>query len=302
MENHWKSFVYCPRLDHFVRFNPDGKVSRCGHMTAPPRFNTLIDMENSEWLAKIKEKFKSNQWPDECSRCAEIENENKESIRLYSIKLHQKETYKDYLQVGGVLDNICNAGCFTCDANHSTKIGSLSSRNFPIINNFDNFYTLPQEKIIHLDINGGEPSYSKNYKKILKDLPPNLKTLRLNTNCAEILNEIESIVSRGIDVTITVSFDGVGAVHELVRWPISWDIFYKNLMVYKKMPVNLNLWTTVSVLNIEDLPNIINFAKQHRIEHSYAYLKHPWELNVENKDKDQIQSYIEHLKKLRGLK
>lgn len=270
-------------------------------MVNAPRFHSLSDMENSIWLKNLKEKFKSDQWPDECQRCFEIENNNGESIRIHSIKLDHAETEKDYLQVGGVLDNLCNAGCLTCSAENSTKIGSLSGRDFPIVNNLEKFWSLPQEKIRHLDINGGEPSYSKNYKKILENLPPNLKTLRLNTNCAVVLTQLESIASRGIEITVTVSFDGVGPVHELLRWPISWEVFYKNLMYYKTMPVKLNLWTTVSVLNIDDLPNIINFAKEHGIDHSYAYLKQPWELNIENKDQAQVRSYIQQLKKLRGI-
>ena len=44
----------CPRLDHFVRFNPNGSVSRCGHMIDPPQFNSLAEMDASRWLAEIK--------------------------------------------------------------------------------------------------------------------------------------------------------------------------------------------------------------------------------------------------------
>ena len=59
----------CPRLNHFVRFNPDGTVSRCGHMVSPPQFNSLEEMDSSKWLADIKQQFEDNQWPSECARC-----------------------------------------------------------------------------------------------------------------------------------------------------------------------------------------------------------------------------------------
>jgi sulfatase maturation enzyme AslB (radical SAM superfamily) len=172
---------------------------------------------------------------------------------------------------------------------------------FPIINNFEQFQQLPQNRIVHLDINGGEPSYSKNYKKILDNLPPNLKTLRLNTNCSTVLSELVEIANRGIEVTVTVSCDGIGAVHDFVRWPIPWQQFYQNLMVYKNMPVTLNLWTTVSVLNIDDLSNIQKFAQEHKIDHSYAYLKHPVELSVDNTDTLSRDAYIRKQKELRGI-
>jgi hypothetical protein len=90
-------------------------------------------------------------------------------------------------------------------------------------------------------------------------------------------------------------------VHDFVRWPIKWDKFYKNLMTYKSMQVRLNLWTTVSALNIDDLPNIIAFAQDHNIDHSYAYLKEPAELAVENKDTPESLAYIQRQKQLRGM-
>jgi sulfatase maturation enzyme AslB (radical SAM superfamily) len=154
---------------------------------------------------------------------------------------------------------------------------------------------------VHLDINGGEPSYSKNYKRLLKNLPPNLKTLRLNTNCSTVLTELVDIANSGIEVTVTVSCDGIGAVHDFVRWPVSWQDFHRNLMVYKTMPVRLNLWTTVSVLNVNDLSNIQQFAKQHGIDHSYAYLKTPVELSVDNTDIPASDAYIAKQKQLRGI-
>jgi sulfatase maturation enzyme AslB (radical SAM superfamily) len=268
-------------------------------MVNAPEFVSLEAMESSDWLVKVKEQMNHDQWPAECIRCQETEPD---SIRVYAKKLHDQTTQTDYLQVGGVLDNLCNAACQTCNETLSTRIGSLQGREFPIVNNLDRFWQLPQERIAHLDINGGEPSYSKNYKKILANLPPNLRTLRLNTNCSTVLTELVDIARRGIEVTVTVSCDGIGAVHDFVRWPIPWQDFYDNLMTYKTMPVALNLWTTVSILNVDDLPNIQQFAQEHGIDHSYAYLKSPFELSVDNTDVASRDTYIAKQKQLRGIK
>jgi MoaA/NifB/PqqE/SkfB family radical SAM enzyme len=267
-------------------------------MVKAPEFNTLNEMESSLWLEQIKNQMAQDHWPLECVRCQETEPD---SVRMYSLELHKQTSQQDYLQVGGMLDNLCNAACLTCNENLSTRIGSLKSRAFPIINNSKGFSSLPQKRIVHLDINGGEPAYSKNYKGILKNLPPNLQTLRLNTNCSTVLYELEDIVDRGIAVTVTVSCDGIGPVHELMRWPITWQTFLNNIMIYQSMPVKLNLWTTVSVLNVEDLPNIQSFAHEHGIDHSYAYLKTPWELSVDNTDVHARDEYIRKQKELRGI-
>lgn len=270
--------MQCSRLDHFVRFNPDGTVSRCGHMINPPRFNSLLEMENSDWLQTVK----SHDRPVECMRCVETESINNTSIRLNAIEFHKKQTQPDYLIVGGVLDNICNSGCLTCNQELSTKIGSLLSKTYPIVDNTNHFWKLPIERIVHLDINGGEPSASKNYKEILKNPPPNIKSIRINTNCSLIIDEVESLIDRGIQITVTVSLDGIEEVHDFVRWPIKWDKFYDNLMFYKSIKeIDLNTWTTVSALNIHNFIAIKQFVAKHQINHSYAFLHDPKPLSVQ---------------------
>jgi sulfatase maturation enzyme AslB (radical SAM superfamily) len=295
--------MHCPRLDHFVRFNPNGTVGCCGHMTNNPTFKSYDELQSSDWLAEIKNEMSRDAWPVECQRCKTTEQESGNSIRLDSINRDRafKSIRKDYLIVGGVLDNVCNSACLTCSADHSTKIGSLTDKKYIKINNTDRFWSLPQERIVHLDINGGEPSHSKNYKHLLANLPKNVKSVRLNTNCSKVLEELLSLVERGIHVTVTVSLDGIGDVHDFVRWPIKWNKFYKNLQRYMEMPVKLNTWTTVSALNVDDLPNIIEFTKQHNLEHSYAYLTMPRELAVENKGTLESLIYIQEQKRLRGI-
>ena len=293
--------MYCPRLNHFVRFNPNGTVSRCGHMVDAPEFATLEEMDSSLWLRNVKLSMHKGLWPKWCERCKQTENENNTSIRLNAINFDKLQSKQDYLVVGGVLDNVCNSACLTCNENHSTLIGGLKSKTYTIVDNSSKFWDLPLDRVVHLDINGGEPSHSKNYKHILANLPSNIKSVRLNTNCSTVLEELIPLTKRGVQITVTVSLDGIGAVHDFVRWPITWDKFYANLQRYMEMPVTLNTWTTVSVLNVDDLPNILEFVKQHQLDHSYAYLKEPVELAVENKNTSESLAYIQEQKRLRGI-
>lgn len=249
-------------------------------MANPPQYQSLADMDSSSWLVNIKEQFKFDQWPSECIRCRQTEQINNTSIRLNTIKDHQHRSRPDYLVVGGVLDNICNSACQMCNKEYSTRIGSLEGKQFPVVDNSKHFWSLPQERITHLDLNGGEPSYSKNYRYVLNNLPANVKSIRLNTNCSSVLTELLPLVDRGVDVTVTVSFDGIELVHDYIRWPVKWDTFYNNLMTYRKMPIKLNLWTTVSALNINNLDSMIEFARTNDINHSWALLDHPHELSI----------------------
>lgn len=272
-------------------------------MTGHPNFASYDELQSSSWLKEIRDEMARDVWPIVCQRCKTTEQESNTSIRLDSINRDRafKSLREDYLIVGGVLDNVCNSGCLTCSAEHSTKIGSLTSKKYIKINNSDRFWSLPLDRIVHLDINGGEPSHSKNYKHILANLPKNVKSIRLNTNCSTVLEELWDLCHRGVHVTVTVSLDGIGPVHDLVRWPIKWNKFYANLQRYMEMPVRLNTWTTVSALNVDDLPNILEFVKKEGLEHSYAYLTEPQELAVENKDTPKSLAYIQEQMKLRGI-
>lgn len=250
-------------------------------MIDPPQFDTLADMESSQWLHDIKLRMEQETWPRECNRCQETESINKTSIRLNAIEFDKQQTQPDYLIVGGVLDNICNSGCITCNEWLSTKIGSLKSRTFPIFNNIDKFWKLPLHRVVHLDINGGEPSASKNYKEILQNLPLSIKSVRINTNCSIIIEEIKDLINRDIKVTLTVSLDGIEEVHDFVRWPIKWSHFFKNLLYYKSIDkLDINTWTTVSALNIHNFIKIKQFANKQQLDHSYAFLHSPDPINV----------------------
>lgn len=274
--------MYCPRLDHFVRLNANGTLGRCGHMTKAPGFSSLHELDNSEWLRNIKQQFSNDAWPAECQRCKDTEELSNTSIRLDSIEFDKTQSMQDYLIVGGTLDNICNSACQTCSANLSTKIGSLTEKKFIKINNSKKFWSLPQSRIVQLDVNGGEPSASKNYKDILANLPPNVKTVRINTNCSKVMPEISDLLSRGIHVIVTVSLDGIGKIHDYVRWPIKFTDFERNLKQYQKLGVELNTWTTVSALNIVDFKNILKYVKEHKLQHSWALLEQPNVLSVKH--------------------
>lgn len=310
--------MQCPRLNHFVRFNPNGTVSRCGHMVNAPEFDSLQEMEDSEWLYKTRQLI----WPQECVRCRETEALEQDSVRVHTIRFHQQQTRRDYLIVGGVLDNICNSGCLTCDENHSTKIGSLTSKTYPIVDNTNRFWNLPVNRVVKLDINGGEPSASKNYLNVLQNLPPSVQEVRINTNCSIVIEEVKQLIARGVRVVVTVSLDGIEETHDYVRWPIKWDKFYMNLMTYKNMPdIELNTWTTVSALNIHNFTAIKQFVTKHQINHSYAFLHDPDPVNIkyvntltepykslfpnnvaiDRNNQTELDEFVNNQKELRGL-
>ena len=94
------------------------------------------------------------------------------------------------------------------------------------------------------------------------------------------------------------SFDGIDNVHDYVRWPIKWEKFTKTIEKYKKLQeqyklLKLDFWTTVSCLNVGDLPNIIEYAKNKNIPHAWAFLNTPDALNV--KYKNNLTTSAKHI-------
>lgn len=289
--------MYCPRFNHFVRLQPSGKIGKCGHMTLSKEFDTLKDMQDSVWLKNIKKQMKNNVWPKECARCELTEKTSGTSIRLDMIERDRvlRAINKDYLIVGGVLDNICNSACQSCSPELSTKIGGLSNKNYKKINNYDNFFSLPQDRILEVDVNGGEPTASPNYKKLLKNLPVATKIVRINTNGSRVITEIEDLLKKEMRVIITLSFDGTDKVHDYARWPILWKEYRSNVSKYialRKLytKLRLNFWTTVSCLNVGDLKNIIDYANEVDIDHAYGFCIRPVQLDIRYNNKLTTQA------------
>ena len=284
--------MYCPRLEHFTRLNQNGTVGKCGHMTGGKGFDSFEELEQSKWLQDLKDKMANDQWPDECVRCQRSEAAKGESMRTNSIDRHRilKPLRGDYLIVGGVLDNVCNSACQSCNAGLSTKIGSLESKNYPRVDNLETFNRLPLDRMIELDVNGGEPTASKNYRQVLGRLPNTVRIVRMNTNGSRMIGEMEQLLEKGVKVIVTLSLDGIGRVHDYARWPIKWNNFKDTVDTYLRMRdkyklLQLDFWTTVSALNIGNLHEIIKFAGEKKIPHDWAFLTEPSALSVRYKNR-----------------
>jgi len=276
--------MYCPRLDHFRRVNSNGTYGLCGHMTNGRKFTSL--QEINDWAQELKDTFDKNIWPNECVRCQTSENNKEISIRQHSIEKHKelKAIKDDYLIVGGTLDSYCNSACMSCSAELSTKISKLQGSVF-VNDNYNMFKQIPQDRILQLDINGGEPTFSKNYRDILNNLPSNIVSIRINTNGSDIIKNFEEILKKEVKVNVTLSLDGTDNYHDYARWPIKWKDYRSTVERYIRLRdtyknLSLDFWTTLSVLNINNLDDIINYAKLKDIGHGYSALTKPECLSI----------------------
>ena len=278
--------MHCPRLGHYARLNSNGTIGCCGHMVNANQYNSFRQLENSASLEYLRYQMRNNQWPSECIRCKQTEELNGTSIRLNSIERDSilSKFDKRYIQLGGTLDNYCNSACVTCKPSLSTRIGNLKDK-LVINDNYELYKTLPLERVVEIDINGGEPSISENYNDLLNNLPNTVKIIRINTNCARPIKQLETLLISGVTVIVTVSFDGIDRIHDYIRYPVKWKNFEPLLLEYKKLSVKyknmkLDTWTTVSALNVAHLSEIQSYCADRNIRHQFAFLNEPDPLNV----------------------
>jgi sulfatase maturation enzyme AslB (radical SAM superfamily) len=100
-----------------------------------------------------------------------------------------------------------------------------------------------------------------------------------------VIKVLPDLIKKGIKVTVTVSLDGIGNIHDYVRWPIKWDNVERTIRDYQSMELHeLNTWTTVSALNIGDLKNIQAYTNENNIKHSWALLEQPEVLSIRHKN------------------
>lgn len=280
--------MYCPRLTHFRRIMPDGQIGLCGHMVDGKKFKNFDALEKSTWLFNVADSMKQDQWPIECRRCRDEEDIGHKSMRMNAIDRHSilSKMRDDYLIIGGVLDNICNAACQFCNENLSTKIGSLlHGKDYKLFQNVEAFKSLPQDRILELDINGGEPSNSPNYAALLRNPPVNVRIIRINTNASRYMDEIESLLDKKIKVIVTMSLDGTGQVYEYARWPLRWNTFTKVVDQYRALRdrntlLSLDFWSSVSSYTVGDLSNIRSYAQSVEVDLSIGFIKDPAALDV----------------------
>lgn len=287
--------MHCPRLDHFAKVLPHDQkenqtaVMNCCVMTDAPLFDSYDEMMRSKWLSTTKQLFSNNQWPAECVRCKEQEDIGLKSDRLQWIDYHQYllvDHGADYLMVSMMLDNVCNTACQFCSPHISSKIASLQTVPLKIRQVGSYEEKLPLNRITQIDLEGGEPSNSKNVKQLFTNLPQRVNTIKMYTNARSFLDELVPVAERGIEIQISISLDGRGPVQEYIRWPTQWSEFCQTIEKYKELQirfpdtVSLSFKTTICALNLFDLPNIINFAEKQNIIHSVSQLAHPQALHI----------------------
>lgn len=257
-------------------------------MVNPPSFDQLNSLEESSWLSSIKNQMQDNIWPDECARCkiAEKNNEFSERVRANKAQTILKKIKSDYLEVDVAFDNTCNAACFMCHSNWSSLIGKLKGKQtYKISSGNKTFKKISEDRLIKVNITGGEPSVSNSVSNFIKNVPKNVKLIRFNSNGNKTIPYLSDLINKKIAVEITLSVDAIEDQFEKIRYPLKWKKFCNTLSYYKTLQrdysnLKIGLECTISVLNVNFIDKVIEFANNNDVLVTFSYLSKPNILSI----------------------
>ena len=178
-------------------------------------------------------------------------------------------------QIKYTVGNQCNLSCRMCVPNLSNKVkkvwDALAIEDRLSVDNLDRYSYVMQNyrSVKYLDINGGEPFYHKNTKKMLqylidKDVAKDI-ILYIQTNLTIIDEEIIILLKSFKNVILRVSIDGIGNRQEYIRPGLNWDDFEKNINLIKKEKFDLMISPSLSVLNICTFAELEEWCEKNNI-------------------------------------
>ncbi len=293
------SKTFCPLPWLSIETSPNGSYKPCCVYTETiPGFHaskdTITDAMYSKYMYDLRQRFKKGERPEQCRHCWAEEDSGKTSKRQYSIIKFQKnlENFKgDELEVSPVfldlkLGNVCNIKCRICGSWSSSAWAPEEFKLFRDSKAFEmvragrwpddnrNFWLgldsmLPF--IEYFEFTGGEPFLIKHHFRILNSSVQmgysQNQFIHYNTNGTIYpADAIEMIWPHFKHVEIAFSIDDLADRFEYQRHPAKWDVVTDNIRKFHEVRTTAKWLTTqvcitVSLFNVLNLPNILDWAK-----------------------------------------
>lgn len=262
------------------------------------------------------------QFPRACESC-EMQELVGESFRTNINRQHPTINSVYPREWSIMFGNTCNLACWTCNEDWSSTVEAhkrvlkILPDNYKNPNTeFERQWPALRESIlksydyhddITLSILGGEPTYNPLVIEFLNWLLDNgyssRTRLEITTNGTK-----HNRMMRGLDkkdwkyVYVAVSVDAVGERAEWIRYGSSWKDVNASVDYYISNANYVELHCLVSVLNILDLPAVVDYAESKNIKLVTTPLQQPdymslmsWDGDRFDLDPAQYQTLLEYL-------
>ena len=266
---------------------------KLGNLSSTP----VNEIFQQETITQIRQQFLNGEKPEGCNSCWKKEATGLSSFRKFHISLLQQKLLTKYIDNPTItsLDikpgNTCNFKCRICSPTSSSRIAqeSLQFKGIPLRANTEWFehdiidlqFDELLESLNNIDMYGGEPWLIKKFARLLnvaveQGFSSNIR-LHFNSNGSIYPTHLIDIFKYFKHVDVQFSIDNVGARFELERGG-DWLAVEKNILDIQRLGlsnVKLNVMPSVNIMNVLYLDEVIDWAKQHRLEIFWNYVNEP---------------------------
>jgi organic radical activating enzyme len=281
--NNDKPFCTVPFVEAFS--GVDSAFRNC--CATDPQIASLPGQAFADWqqdsrLIEFRKRMYTNEWQSECYRCRVQEEESGTSFRTAvnsAVKIDDNFGLwpsRWNLKFG----NICNLACWTCNEYSSSVI----AQHKKTINILPDDFVDPEQQfqtqwatlkadvlksydyhnVVTLTLLGGEPMYNKTVIEFLTQLVDlglaSRTRLEFHTNATKINQQL---LTKNLwnYVCVFLSLDAVGTKAEWLRYGSRWTDIESNIDFFKARANYVEVHCTLSILNINDLPQLDKFCK-----------------------------------------
>lgn len=321
--NRSDSFCITPFINAEVSVN--GDITPCCELQSkypyPKIQHTTLDSAmQSELFHKLRQDFINGAYPDACENCWKKEKVGITSKRQRDKWIFAKEYYTTDILKESKIKSLdlkigfrCNLKCRICSNSFSSAWYAEDKKYHEVrdIHEIDYMFDAGKDfwidqieqfdDIEHISMKGGEPlldhTHLKMLEKLLKLGKKDVK-IHYNTNGTifpekhlEVLNEFDNI-------TFTLSIDNIGNRFEYERNGVAWENVKLNLENFSKLDrskYRIDFFTSVSLMNVLDLTETLNYAASLDFKHELGYVQSPKYFSIHNIPVDKRQHIIDYL-------
>jgi len=307
-----QSFCHGPFIRAFVL--PNGLYRDCC-ATVPALLSQDYDFDqwwfNNNNFNKLRKKLLNTQsFPAQCSTCRISEQASNTSFRLSLNKIPITKELAYPKEWSIMFGNICNLACWHCSEDFSSRIENDKLKINVLPENFKSpaaefelrwpalknkiLQSYEHHNIVTLSLLGGEPTYNKIVIDFLiflyENNLSNRTRLEITTNGTR-SSKLSSILTKENwnYIYVAISIDAVGAKAEWLRYGCNWNEIDRNIDYYIEKTNYVELHSTVSILNIFDLPDLSDYSKNKKVNLIVNYLKSPSYLALEHYDGPAVE-------------
>jgi MoaA/NifB/PqqE/SkfB family radical SAM enzyme len=267
------------------------------------------DIQNSEYMQKLRQQFLDSQQPQTCRKCWREERAGRTSKRMHTLdRLKHMIPDQPWTQdarplmfLDLKLGNICNLKCRICGS-WSSSTFATEELNFVQDKKSSHHYVMlkqgawPREnptfwseidqvvdQIRYIEFTGGEPFMIQEHFDMLQGLVDRgiagQIEIHYNTNGTQWPEQGQAIWRHFKTVEIAFSIDDVGARFEYQRSNAVWSEVVENINRFRDMRdrlanIKLQVCSTVNVFNIRYLEELANWVDTQKFDFVYWNMMH----------------------------